>query len=90
MSVASERRRKVVEERGSTARSLYEVFGWSLVMEMEMFKPMVTMLVAERRGGKREKKKVLLETENEGGRLVFGCLWTQISPPPEHEDKIYL
>jgi len=75
VSVAGERRRKVAEERGSTARSLYEVFGWSLVMEMEVFKPMVTMLVAERRGGKREKKKFCWKQKmREGGWFldVFG------------------
>jgi hypothetical protein len=45
------------EARGSTTRSLYKVFGRSLMMEMEVFKLVVTMLVAERRSGKREKKK---------------------------------
>jgi len=75
MSVAGERRRKVAEERGSTARSLYEVFGWSLVMEMDVFKPMVMMLVAERRSGKREKKKFCWKQKmREGGWFlaVFG------------------
>ena len=57
VSVAGEGRRKVAEARGSTARSLYKVFGRSLMMEMEVFKLVVTMLVAERRSGKREKKK---------------------------------
>jgi hypothetical protein len=53
VSVAGEGRRKVTEARGSSARSLYEVFGRSLVMEMEVFK-----LVAERRGGERRKSFV--------------------------------
>jgi hypothetical protein len=55
--VAGEGRRKVVEERGSAALSLYEVFGRLLVMEMEVFKPVVTMLAAERRGGDRERRR---------------------------------
>jgi hypothetical protein len=55
MSVAGEGRRKVAEERGSTVRSLYEVFRRLLVMEMEVFKLVVMMLVAERRGGERER-----------------------------------
>jgi hypothetical protein len=33
--------------------TLYEVFGRLLVMEMEVFKLVVTMLVAERRDGER-------------------------------------
>jgi len=54
--VAGEGRRKVAEERGSASLSLYEVFGRLLVMEMEVFKPVVTMLAAERRGGERERR----------------------------------
>jgi hypothetical protein len=57
VSIAGEGRRKVVEERGSTVRSLYEVFRRLLVMEMEVFKPVVTMLVAKRRGGERERER---------------------------------
>jgi hypothetical protein len=57
VSVAGEGRRKVVEERGSAARSLYEMFGRLLVMEMEVFKPVVTMLAAERPGGERERER---------------------------------
>jgi len=49
VSVAGEGRRQVAEERGSAALSLYEVFWRLLVMEMEVFKPVVTMLAAERR-----------------------------------------
>jgi hypothetical protein len=37
-------------------------------MKMEVFKPVVTMLVAERRGGERE---VLLAVETGCWRLVF-------------------
>jgi hypothetical protein len=55
VSVAGEGRRKVAEERGSAVRSLYEVFRRLLVMEMEVFKLVVMMLVAERRGGERER-----------------------------------
>jgi hypothetical protein len=51
---AGEGRRKVAEERGSTASSLYEVFGRLLVMEMEVFKPVVTMLNA---AVERERRK---------------------------------
>jgi len=40
-------------------RSLYKVVGWLLVMEMEAFKTVVMMLVAEGRDGER-KRKVLL------------------------------
>jgi hypothetical protein len=36
VSVAGEGRRKVAEERGSAALSLYEVFWRLLVMEMEV------------------------------------------------------
>ena len=72
MSVAGEGRRKVVEERGSAARSLYEMFGRLLVMEMEVFKPVVTMLAAERPGGERERERqVLLAAETGLKRLVF-------------------
>jgi hypothetical protein len=48
-----EGRRKVIEERDSATRSLYEVVGKFLMMEMEVFKPVATMLVAERHGGER-------------------------------------
>jgi len=54
VSVAGEGRRKVIEERDSATRSLYEVVGQFLMMEMEVFKPVVTMLVAKRHGGERE------------------------------------
>jgi len=56
VSVAGEGRRKVAEKRDSAMLSLYEVVGQFLVMEMEVFKPVVTMLVAERRGGERERE----------------------------------
>ena len=70
MSVAGEGRRKVAEERGSAARSLYEVFRRLLVIEMEMFKPVVMMLAAERRSGERGRE-VLLAAETRLGRLVI-------------------
>jgi hypothetical protein len=54
VSVAGEGRRKVAEEKGSAALSLYEVFRRLLVMEMEVFKLVAMMLAAERRGGERE------------------------------------
>ena len=50
VSVAGKGRRKVAEERGSAVRSLYEVFRQLVVMEMEVLKPVVTMLAAERNG----------------------------------------
>jgi len=87
---AGEGRRKVAEERGSTASSLYEVFGRLLVMEMEVFKPVVTMLVAERRGGEREKKTFCWQWKMREGGWFFGYLWTQISLPLKHENHIYL
>ena len=68
--VAGEGKRKVAEERGSAARSLYEVFRRLLVIEMEMFKPVVTMLAAERRNGERGRE-VLLAAETRLGRLVI-------------------
>jgi len=59
MSVVGEGRRKVVEERerGLATRSLYEVVGRLLMMDMEVFKPVVTMLVAEGRNEKRERER---------------------------------
>jgi hypothetical protein len=33
------------------------VVGWLIVMDMEVFKLVVTMLVAERRGGGRERER---------------------------------
>jgi hypothetical protein len=63
VSIAGEGRRKVAEDRGSAARLLYEVFGRLLVMEREVFKPVVTMLVAECHGGERERER---EREREG------------------------
>ncbi|KAL3573214.1 hypothetical protein D5086_027118 [Populus alba] len=70
VSVVGKGKRKVTEERGSAALSLYEVFGWLLVMEMEVFKLVVTMLASERRGGERERQ-VLLVAGTGLGRLVF-------------------
>ena len=70
MSVAGEGRRKVAEERGSAVLSVYEVFGRFLVMEMEVLKPVETMLAAERRGGGKERQ-VLLAEGTGLGRLVF-------------------
>jgi hypothetical protein len=59
MLVVGEGRRKVVEERerGLATRSLYEVVGRLLMMDMEVFKPVVTMLVAEGRNEKRERER---------------------------------
>ena len=76
MSVAGEGRRKVAEERGSEALSLYEVFWRLIVMEMEFFKLVVTILAAERRGGERERQ-VLLAAGTELGRLIF---WLSLDP----------
>jgi hypothetical protein len=47
------------------------------------------VVVAGGRGGERNRE-VLLAAETGLGRLVFRCLLTKISPPLEHEDKIYL
>jgi hypothetical protein len=85
VSVASKGRRKVAEERGSVARSLYEVVRQFLVMEMEVFKLVVTMLVAERRGGERER--FYWQQKPSVGGWFFCCLLTKISPPLEHENK---
>jgi hypothetical protein len=54
--VVGDKRRKVAKERGSAVRSLYEVVGRLIVMEMEVFKLVVMMLVAERRDGERERE----------------------------------
>jgi hypothetical protein len=70
VSVAGERRRKVTEERGSEALSLYEVFRQLLVMDMEVFKLVATMLAAERCGGEREKERER-ERERERGRFYW-------------------
>jgi len=78
VSVASEGRRKVVEKRGLAARSLYEVVGWFLVMEMEVFNPVVTKLVVERRSGERE---VLLEAKTGCWKLVFWLSFDQNLSP---------
>ena len=75
VSVAGEGRRKVIEERDSATRSLYEVVGQFLMMEMEVFKPVVTMLVAERHGG--ERGGVLLAAKTGCWRLVF---WPILDP----------
>jgi hypothetical protein len=75
VSIAGEGRRKVAEDRGSTACLLYEVFGRLLVMEREVFKPVVTMLVAECHGGERERERERERgsagSKNRLGRLVF-------------------
>jgi hypothetical protein len=64
-----EGRRKVIEERDSATRSLYEVVRKFLMMEIEVFKPVATMLVAERHGG--ERGGVLLAAKTGCWRLVF-------------------
>jgi hypothetical protein len=56
---------------------------------MEVDRPVVVVVVAGGRGGERNRE-VLLAVEIGLGRLFFCCLWIEISPPPEHEDKIYL
>jgi hypothetical protein len=71
VSIAGEGRRKVAGDRGSAARLLYEVFGRLLVMEREVFKPVVTMLVAECHGGERERERSSASSKNRLGRLVF-------------------
>jgi len=63
VSVAGEGKRKVADERGSMAFSLYEVFGRLLVMEMEVFKLVATMLATERRGGERERGRFCWQQE---------------------------
>jgi len=88
VSVASEGRRKVVEKRGLAARSLYEVVGWFLVMEMEVFNPVVTKLVVERRNGERER--FCLKQKPGVGSWFFGCLSTKIYLPLEYANHIYL
>jgi len=57
VAVVGDKRRKVAKERGSAVRSLYEVVGQLIVMEMEVFKLVVMMLVAERRDGERERER---------------------------------
>ena len=90
MSIAGEGRRKVAEERGSAALSLYEVFERLLVMEMEVLKPVATMLAAERRDGGKERQ-VLLAAGTRLGRLVFWLsLDPNFSPSLKHENHIYL
>ena len=88
MLVAGEGRRKVAEERGSAARSLYEVVRQFLVMEMEVFNSVVTMLVAERRGG--EKERFYWQQKPSIGGWFFGCLLTRIFLSLEHANHIYL
>jgi hypothetical protein len=58
-------------------------------VDIEVDRPVVVVVVAGGRGGERNRE-VLLAVEIGLGRLFFGCLWIEISPPPEHEDKIYL
>ena len=53
------------------AHSLLEVFGWMLVMEMEMVKLMVKVLVAKGRDGKREKGSASSRNEGGYGFLVY-------------------
>jgi len=86
VAVAVDGRRKVAKERGSAVRSLYEVVWRLIVMEMEVFKPVVTMLVVEHRGGERERERErdrereresLLAAETRLGRLVF---WLYLDP----------
>jgi hypothetical protein len=67
VAVAVDGRRKVAKERGSAVRSLYEVVWRLIVMEMEVFKPVVTMLVVEHRGGERERERER-ERESAGSR----------------------
>jgi hypothetical protein len=57
VAVAVDGRRKVAKERGSAVRSLYEVVWRLIVMEMEVFKPVVTVLMAEHRGEERERER---------------------------------
>jgi hypothetical protein len=57
-------------------------------MEMEVFKPVVTMLVAERRGGERER--FYWQQKPGVGGWFFCCLSTKISLPLEHANHIYL
>jgi len=71
VSVAGEGRRKVCKaerERGSAAHSLLEVFRRLLVMEMEVVKLVVKVLVAKGRSGERERgEKGSASSRNEGG-----------------------
>ena len=55
-------------ERGSAAHSLLEVFRRLLVMEMEVVKLVVKVLVAKGCGGERERgEKGSASSRNEGG-----------------------
>jgi hypothetical protein len=66
-------------ERGSAAHSLLEVFRRLLVMEMEVVKLVVKVLVAKGRGGERERgEKGSASSRNEGG-LVFLSILDPIS-----------
>jgi hypothetical protein len=59
-------------------------------MDMEVFKMVVTMLVAKGHGVEREREReVLLAVEMRGG-WFFRRFWTQISPHLDHENQIYL
>jgi len=80
VAVAVDGRRKVAKERGSAVRSLYEVVWRLIVMEMEVFKPVVTVLMAEHRGEEREREREresLLAGETGLGTLVF---WLYLDP----------
>jgi hypothetical protein len=44
--VKEEEKSERERERGSAAHSLREMFGWLLIMEMEVVKPVVKVLVA--------------------------------------------
>jgi len=57
-------------------------------MEMEVFKSVVTMLVAERRGGERER--FCWQQKPGVGGWFFCYLSTKISLPLEHANHIYL
>jgi len=50
----------------------------------------VKVLAAEGRGGEREREeRSSAGSRNEGGGWFF-VVWTQFSPPMDHENQIYL
>jgi hypothetical protein len=79
MGGAAERR-----EKGSRWLS---VDGWWLpVVELMVERQVMRVVVAE--AVERERERKTAETWAEG--LVFGQLWTRVSPPSGHQLRLYL
>jgi hypothetical protein len=86
------KKKKICRGRGPAVVVAGRWLCWLPVVEMVAEKLTVMTMVAGTAEREREcvKRQTTEKEKFWGGKLVFDRLWTQLSPPLEHENHIYL